>query len=200
MSQSTDAVTEWHHKQARSVRRWIVALIAVTLLAVSASTWAAIVSTQRAEFAESLYTDLYAEFVDTTGDSPDAPDPAEVVQGEPGAPGAQGPRGEKGDRGPAGKEGQPGLTGGRGEPGLPGATGTQGPPGEPGAKGETGAQGEPGAPGATGATGPAGPTCPEGWVAKILWLTAADTELGPFLPQQATVCLPTTPTTEGAIP
>lgn len=197
MSQSTDAITEWQRREARSVRRWVIALIAVALVAVGASTWSAIVSTQRAEFAEQLYAEVYDEFVAKTGDSPEAPDPAEVTKAEPGAAGAQGAKGEKGERGAPGapgKDAQPALPGPKGEPGepgkpgAPGPQGPQGPQGEQGAKGEPGAQGEPGTPGADGQPGPA---CPDGSTPTTVWLSIADTELGTVHQQQATVCIPT---------
>lgn len=200
VSQTTEAVTEWQRKEARSVRRWVIAVIAVALLAVGVSTWSAIVSAQRAEFAEQMYTTVYEEFKAKTGDTPDAPEPAEVVQGEPGATGPQGPKGEKGDRGAPGKDGQPGPAGAQGPQGEPGKPGTQGPQGATGEKGEpgpTGPAGPAGPQGPPGPSGPAGATCPTGFEMRTVWLSIADEQFGTFHRQQASVCLPIT---EGVSP
>lgn len=135
--------------------------------------------------AQSLYEQLLAEGVEPEGEAP-----AEVVPGPAGDPGPRGPSG------PAGDDGQPGAAGLPGAPGAKGDTGDSGPQGAPGAtgpKGDTGPAGPPGATGATGPTGPAGPLCPDGSTAVTGWITMADTELGPFPPTQATVCVhPTT--------
>lgn len=131
--------------------------------------------------AQSLYEQLLAEGVEPEGEAP-----AEVVPGPAGDPGPRGPSG------PAGDDGQPGAAGLPGTPGAKGDTGDPGPQGTPGAtgpKGDTGPAGPPGATGATGPTGPAGPLCPDGSTAVTGWITMADTELGPFTPTQATVCV-----------
>ncbi|MEW2459806.1 hypothetical protein AB0872_03835 [Microbacterium sp. NPDC047426] len=134
--------------------------------------------------AQSLYEQLLAEGVEPEGEAP-----AEVVPGPAGDPGPRGPSG------PAGDDGQPGAAGLPGAPGAEGDTGDPGPQGTPGAtgpKGDTGPAGPAGPAGATGPTGPAGPLCPDGSTAATGWISMADTDLGPFTPTQATVCVHTT--------
>lgn len=131
--------------------------------------------------AQSLYEQLLAEGVDPEGEAP-----AEVVPGPAGDPGPRGPSGPAGDDGEDGADGLPGAPGAPGEKGEPGATGAQGTQGATGPKGDTGATGPAGPP---GPAGPAGPACPEGFTALTRWINMADTELGPFIPTQATVCI-----------
>lgn len=139
------------------------------------------------ENAQRLWDQLLA-----LGETPDGDNPAAVA----------GPAGERGERGTAGN---PGADGEDGEPGLAGTPGPAGQPGSAGEPGATGAPGEPGPPGAQGVPGPAGPqgepgtagtpgpTCPEGHTPKTVWISASDTETGPFTPQQAIVCAPDAP-------
>ena len=54
--------------------------------------------------------------------------------------------------------------------------------------------------GPQGGQGPAGPTCPEGYTPMSVWLTVSDEEIGIPRQQQAIVCLPTTPPSEGETP
>jgi len=216
MSETTEAVTEWQRTQARSVRRWMLAVIVVALLAVGASTWSAIVSTQRAEFAERLYTEVYDEFVAKTGDSPDTPEPAEVVRGEPGAQGPPGPQGERGERGfgPSAQQVLDGIRscfqtgiciapkGDRGEQGPAGNPSTiPGPPGPPGSDGQDSTV--PGPVGPAGPPGPAGtpgPACPEGSAPTTVWVPISDSEIGIPQQKQAIVCVITPPPSEGETP
>lgn len=191
MSDTTEAVIAWQRTQAKAVRRWAIAVIVVSVVAVGASMAWAVSQTQRADHSDALYAQVYEEFVVKTGDSPDAPEPAEVVEGQPGAQGFPGPQGPRGERGVPGKDGAPGLNGdpgAAGGQGTPGAAGSQGPQGEPGAKGDPGPQGLQGIP---GPPGPGGPACPDGSTATTVWLSVADSEFGTFHRQQATVCIPT---------
>jgi len=141
--------------------------------------------------AQNLYEQLLAEGVEPDGEAP-----AEVVPGPAGDPGPRGPQGptgpdgRDGDDGAPGPAGTPGAPGEPGEPGDSGAPGAQGPAGAPGPKGDPGAAGPAGPAGPSGPAGPAGPSCPDGSSPQTRWISMADTELGPFIPMQATVCIP----------
>lgn len=131
------------------------------------------------ENAQGLYDQLLA-----LGEAPEGTNPEVLTpeRGEPGERGEAGARGVPGEPGAPGAPGTPGVPGADGTAGTDGASGTQGPPGEPGA---------PGATGATGPAGPPGPTCPEGYMARAVWLSVAEEQFGPFSRQQAVICQPT---------
>lgn len=139
--------------------------------------------------AQSLYEQLLAEGVEPEGEAP-----AEVVPGPAGDPGPRGPQGPTGPRGSDGEDGDvgaPGPSGAAGPPGAVGGTGESGETGPQGPAGPAGPKGDPGPTGAQGPAGPAGPTCTDGSAPATRWIAAADSELGPFVPMQMTVCIPT---------
>lgn len=139
--------------------------------------------------AQSLYEQLLAEGVEPEGEAP-----AEVAPGPAGDPGPRGIPGPTGPRGSDGEDGEDGTSGPAGTPGAAGEPGEPGASGPPGAAGPAGPKGDPGPSGAQGPAGPSGapgPACPAGSEPDTRWINTADTELGPFIPTQATVCIPT---------
>ncbi|MCT1395682.1 collagen-like protein [Microbacterium sp. p3-SID338] len=135
--------------------------------------------------AQSLYEQLLAEGVEPEGEAP-----AEVAPGPAGDPGPRGVQGPTGPRGSNGEDGAAGPAGTPGAAGVPGEVGASGPQGQAGPAGPKGDPGPAGAQGPAGPTGAPGPKCPDGSTPQTRWITMAETELGPFIPTQATVCIP----------